>query len=165
MGVVRLAWSEEDKTAFLRTLFLENYRIMIKFATVFFSNPDIAEDATQETFLVAQMCIDKLILSPNPAGWLMNTLKNVIGDIYRKRKKLLENNVPLVDDMHSHDLQIHPRLMYKGIVSDDDLDLIIWIHCDGMTYKEAADKLGISKAAVGKRIQRAMERFRDGYKE
>ena len=150
----------EENAAFLDELILHNYSIMLEYADHFFNNRDVAEDAVQDTFLLAQIKIDELLNSPNPAGWLMNTLKNIIGDLYRRRKKVMELCTPLEDSLATTAFSINPRLEYEGIISRQELDLLFWIYCDGLSYKEVSDKLGIGLSACKKRIQRAKIRFR-----
>ena len=50
----------------------------------------------------------------------------------------------------------HPvNEMYAGLIDEETLSLLIWIYCEGTSYQEAADRLGISLNACKKRIQRA----------
>ena len=50
----------------------------------------------------------------------------------------------------------HPvNEMYAGLIDEETLSLLIWIYCEGTSYQEAADWLGISLNACKKRIQRA----------
>ena len=156
LGVGNIS-EDVDKNEFLEQLFLKHYAEMELFAAHFFRNPDIAQDVVQETFLIAQQKIDILILSPNPIGWLMLTLKNVIGDTYRKRKRLADISYPLemTDSLTADGINISLRAKYEGIIGKDELTLLIWIYCEDTTYEAAAGRLGIGLDAVKKRIQRA----------
>ena len=149
-----------DKALFLKQLFIDNYADMVNFANAFFSNIDIAEDAVQDTFVIAQKKIDDLIKSPNPEGWLMNTLKNVNGNIFKRQKRLVEMFVPLNDTNLGSDEVTNIQFEFDGIISGDELCLLFWIYCDGMSYQQAADILGINLSACKKRIQRAKMRFK-----
>ena len=154
----------DDKDKFLNQLVIDNYQNMVNFASAFFSNRDIAEDAVQETFVVALRKIDILMKSPNPAGWLMNTLKNINGDIYRQRKRLA-NIFTKLEDIHPSIESVNNfRFEYEGIIDKDELVLLFWIYCDGLSYQEAADILDISLDACKKRIQRAKLRFKQAIK-
>lgn len=68
----------------LHQLYVEHYSCLFRFARSYV-NQDLAEDLVQETFLIAQKRIDRVIGSENPKGWLINTLRNVIGNTYQKR--------------------------------------------------------------------------------
>ena len=69
----------------LRQLYIRHYNDLIRFARSFVKN-DLAEDLVQETFLIAQKRLDRVLSSKNPTGWLINTLKNVIGNTYQRRQ-------------------------------------------------------------------------------
>lgn len=57
-----------------------------------------AEDAIQETFVIACKRFDKLSSSPNPQGWIVNTLLNVIKKVQRARFRWGKRTVPIVDE-------------------------------------------------------------------
>ncbi|MDO4566692.1 MAG: sigma-70 family RNA polymerase sigma factor [Oscillospiraceae bacterium] len=157
--VIRIAIGKE-RDLFLERLFLDNYAGMESYARRFFRNPDIAQDVVQETFLVAQMKLDDVMQSPSPVGWLYNTLKNIIGDTYRKRRRLLDMCVSLNDTDAPVRDTVSVRTSYHGIIGKEELELLIWIYCEGLTYDDAAHRLGISLSACKKRVQRAKERMK-----
>lgn len=152
--------ASENEKAFFNNLYINNHSIMLKYARNFFNNREIAEDVVQNTFLVALENVDKVINSANPGGWLMNTLRNIIGDVYRSQKRLLDIYAQFDENLNATDFAADLRIEYKGIVGEEDLDLLFQVYCNGMTYQEAADKLGISISACKKRIQRAKIKFR-----
>ena len=82
----------------LHQLYVEHYSYLYRFARSFV-NPDLAEDLVQETFLIAQKRLDRVTGSENPTGWLINTLKNVIGNTYQKRQFIYTELSPdAIDD-------------------------------------------------------------------
>ena len=145
----------------LHQLYLENYSSLICFARSVMNNQDAAEDLVQETFLVAQCKLDAVRSSPNPHGWLMNTLKNIIGNFYKQQRFVAQalnaDNHP--DPASEHMLSINE--LYAGLISSEDLKLLVWIYCENVSRQEAADRLGISHAACRKRLQRAKQSFRE----
>lgn len=155
---------DESKSAFLERIFMENYSDMESFARRFFQNEDIAQDAVQETFLVAQIKIEQLIVSPEPRGWLFNALKNVCGNIYKQQKHLAAI-VPEEDYNAAEPMELSVLTEYQGAIPAEDLQLLIWIYCDEDTYADAAQRLGISLAACKKRIQRAKLKFKEALNE
>ena len=138
---------------------------MLRYAYAFFDNREVAEDVVQETFLVAQKRMDIVMASPNPGGWIMNTLKNIIGDVYRKRKRLLELQTTLEYKQVTSESIANPRLEYEGIIGQEDLNLLIRVYCEGVKYSEIAENLGISLSACKKRIQRAKMKFKQAMEE
>ena len=150
----------DSKKEFLEKLFLENYSYMEYYATRFFKNRDLAQDVVQETFLIAQTKIDQLMESASPKGWLFNTLKNVIGNTYKQQKRL-SDMVSIQDYDIPIDMEISVKSTYESMISNDDLQLLIWIYCDGWPYADVAKHLGIGLDACKKRIQRARIRFKN----
>lgn len=130
------------------------------YATRFFKNRDLAQDVVQETFLIAQTKIDQLMESASPKGWLFNTLKNVIGNTYKQQKRLADM-VSIQDYDIPIDMEISVKSTYESMISNDDLQLLIWIYCDGWPYADVAKHLGIGLDACKKRIQRARIRFKN----
>lgn len=47
------------------------------------SDPGRAEEAVQEAFAIAWSKWEDLFASPNPAGWLYNTVNNVVRNMIR----------------------------------------------------------------------------------
>lgn len=140
----------------LQELYVANYSKFFSFAKFAVSDPLMAEDLVQDTFVIALHRIDVLLASENPCGWLQNTLKNVIGNAYQKRR------IPTVDisaavGVHSDAHQFSVFDLYAGIIDDSSLRLLTWIYCDGICHQEAADRLGISVETCKKRTQRAKQ--------
>ena len=115
------------------------------------------KDLVQETFLIAQKRLDRVTSSENPTGWLINTLKNVIGNTYQKRQFIYTELSPdaIADEAGEYVHSIND--MYAGLIDDEALSLLIWIYCEDTSYQEAANRLGISLDSCKKRIQRAKQ--------
>ena len=109
----------------LHQLYVEHYSYLYRFARSFV-NPDLAEDLVQETFLIAQKRLDRVTSSENPTGWLINTLKNVIGNTYQKRQFIYTELSPdaIADEAGEYVHSIND--MYAGLIDDEALSLLIW---------------------------------------
>ncbi|MGI5971597.1 MAG: RNA polymerase sigma factor [Oscillospiraceae bacterium] len=57
----------------------------------------LAEEAVQDTFRIACAKADCFLASPNPKGWLLNTLKNVIRNTVRSRSSLSSLLVSIIE--------------------------------------------------------------------
>ena len=138
----------------LRQLYIKHYGYLIRFARSFVKN-DLAEDLVQETFLIAQKRLDRVLSSENPTGWLINTLKNVIGNTYQRRQFIYTKLIPetVIDESGEYVYSVND--MYAGLIGEEALSLLIWVYCEDISYPEAASRLGISLSACKKRIQRA----------
>ena len=62
---------------------------LFHYANIVLSNASLAEEAVQETFVIACTKQHALENSPNPEGWIMNTLKNVCRNIQKNRNYYL----------------------------------------------------------------------------
>lgn len=146
---------DNDKRAFLEQMIIDDYEDLKRFASRVVYNSDLAQDLVQETFLIAQNKIDDLMNSPSPRGWLFITLKNVVKNANRRQQVMLTALTSLTEYVGSQDMTISLALKYRGTIDEGSLKLLEWVYCDGWSYKEVADKLGISLPACKKRIYRA----------
>ena len=125
------------------------------------TNKDAAEDLVQETFLIAQCKLDAVLSSPNPHGWLMNTLKNVIGNYYKQQRFIAQHLIADSYPDSASEYTFSVNELYAGLVSPEELELLAWVYCENVSRQEAAERLGISPAACRKRLQRAKAALRD----
>ena len=63
---------------FIPSLYEEQCEKMLKFAYRMIGSIETAQDLVHETFMLALFNQDKLADHPNPGGWLMKTLRNLI---------------------------------------------------------------------------------------
>jgi len=145
----------------LHDLFVEHYTAMERLAFRLCSSRELAQDVVQETFLVAQTKLDVLAAHPDPRGWLYRTLRNVIGDMYRRQKRLsaLQDAVRHTQEPAARD-EPSVELLYGGAIPDDELELLRRFYCDGEPCAALAAELHITPEACRKRIQRAKRRLR-----
>ena len=69
----------------IKRLYLEMYSKLFDYAFSFLKNESLAEEAVQNTFQIACQKPEKVCNSPNPQGWLVITLKNVISNTVKSR--------------------------------------------------------------------------------
>ena len=150
-----------SKKKYIEQMYMENYDDMLRYASIALDNSDLAQDAVQESFLIAQARADKFMASPEPRGWLFNVLKNVIGNMYKQQKKLVSVNQAMTETRDHRELEPGFGTKYKGLISDEELQMLIGVYCCGCSYAEIAERLGITLSACKKRIQRARRRFEE----
>lgn len=124
----------------------------------------LSEEAVQETFRTVCGKPNDLMTSPNPKGWLVETLKNVIRNTQRKRATM-EKYIAAAESVDlerivSPDCDSNVDLMYSGLVSEEEFNLLKRVAIDGYTMLEAAEELDITVEACKKRVQRVKEKFR-----
>ena len=124
----------------------------------------MAEEAVQETFRIACQKPESLQESPNPKGWLVNTLKYTIRNIKHNQAtaqriltQYLESHIK--EDSFSEDT-ISLATLYSDIANTDDFKLLKEFAVDGRSHLEMANARGITVSACKKRVQRAKESLR-----
>ena len=152
--------TEDERRERFEALYREHFRAMYLAARRALPNGELAEDAVQSAFLVAWRKPEALFESPSPAGWLFKTLRNTVGDTLRALARLraltaegAEADAAVLDERDV-------LLEYESAENRAELRLLVRAFCFGESYADIAAELGISVAAVKKRIQRAKERLR-----
>lgn len=136
------------------------------YANAVLKDAGLAEEAVQETFLIACIKADTLMASSNRRGWLFLTLRNVCLHMQRSRRKILNNIMKLsfVEKTKNRDngelADIKPEFWYNDLTADKDYEILHKLAVDGYSIKELAAEYGISISACKQRISRAKQRFR-----
>ena len=146
---------------------------LLHFCIMYLRDEDMAKDAVQETFLKAYRKLDSFrgeasektwltkiavntCRSMYRTGWFRNVDRSVTVDMIAERPAPAD---PFDDDLTSALLNLPAKLREAA--------LLCWLQ--GLTQEEAADALGISRQAVGSRLNRARRKLRhamegdDGY--
>ena len=156
----------EKYLKFIETLYIKNASLLFNYANIILSNASLAEEAVQETFVIACIKQHALENSPNPEGWLMNTLKNVCRNIQKNRNYYLSRILSLNESVLGTTALESDNLWETNVqdfISKEDFMILKKIILDGYSYKDLAKELGISLEACRKRAQRAKQRFRKNY--
>jgi len=156
----------EKYLKFIETLYIKNASLLFNYANIISSNASLAEEAVQETFVIACIKQHALENSPNPEGWLMNTLKNVCRNIQKNRNYYLSRILSLNESVLGTTALESDNLWETNVqdfISKEDFMILKKIILDGYSYKDLAKELGISLEACKKRAQRAKQRFRKNY--
>ncbi|MBP1988884.1 RNA polymerase sigma factor [Paenibacillus eucommiae] len=166
-GGEKIALNNNQSRA-IKALYMEMYYLLLAYAQSPLSDRLLAEEAVQETFRIACAKADKLLSSPNPNGWLLITLKNVITNKVRSRayhnSKVFsslyfdENFIP--GDTHVPNVDF----MYSDLANSEDYKLLKMIVLDRYSMLEAAQEVGISVEACKKRVQRAKKKLKERLK-
>lgn len=150
----------DNQRCVIKALYLEMYFLLFSYAQNMLSDRSLAEEAVQDTFRIACAKADNLLYSPNPKGWLLNTLKYVIKNKTRCRAYLInsleldENIIPGDPDVLDIDF------MYSDLTNSEDYKLLKKIALDKYSMLEAATEMGISVEACKKRVQRAKKKLK-----
>lgn len=150
--------------AFIKKLYLQMYDFLLEYAKASLGSVSLAEEAVQDTFVIAWKKQDALSISDNPEGWLVNTLKNVISNTRKSQNsanQLLQAYLAVnrITDTEAES-QLPFEMLYQDLAETEELKLIREMAVDGCSYLEMAERRGISMEACRKRVQRAKEFLR-----
>lgn len=148
----------------IEAFYLEMYDMLFIYARNALDNESLAEEAIQETFRIVCTKPDDLLSSPNPKGWIINTLKFTIQNMKRSRDRA---NILLAQYIAAHgsnvafsEDRISLEATYENVAHSEEFQLVKEIAVEGKSHLEMACSRGISVAACKKRVQRAKEFLR-----
>lgn len=151
-----------DKNDIIEYYYKSEYNNLFRYAARILLNEGLAEDAVQDTFQIAMKRIDVFAASPNPVGWLYETLKNVLKHVQRDRQRHMKMMIPmdLVPEESMSVEEIMPKLstLYGD---DEEMKLLILFYGYGFKVRDLADVLGITESACKMRIRRARARKKE----
>ena len=153
-----------EQSARIEEIYLKMYAPLMAYAVNALGRQTTAEEAVQDVFRIACTKPEVLLTSPNPEGWLVNSLKYVVFNMRRaqaamarlvevgQRPEDLDTEGPAGDDLEL-------RLTVEESLSPEEFKLVRMV-AEGYSLLEAARELDISLAAVKKRLQRIRDKFR-----
>ena len=145
-------------------LYLQMYSMLFEYARSSLFSDTLAEEAVQDTFIIACQKPEALCESPNPEGWLVNTLKNVLSNTKRSqniaRRILLEYFATNTNEISTTNDSISLDIIYDNIADTEEFKLLKEIALDGLSYLEMAERRGITVGTCRKRVERAKKFLR-----
>ena len=154
---------DTEQRELIEQLFLEMYDKLLMYARYALPESSLAEEAVQETFQIACQKPESLQESPNPKGWLVNTLKNTIRNIKHNRanaERILAQYLHVPDDRTYSEDELNLSVLYEDIVDTEEFKMLKEFAIDGRSHLEMATARGITINACKKRLQRAKEKLR-----
>ena len=153
-----------DQLKSIEEFYLEMYDRFFLYAQNVLKNESLEEEAIQEAFRNVCTKPEDLLSSPNPKGWIINTLKYTMQNMRRSRARA---NVLLAQYLAAHsnsDAFSEDRssleVTYENVAHSEEFQLIKEMAVEGKSHLEMAQSRGISVAACKKRVQRAKEFLR-----
>jgi RNA polymerase sigma-70 factor (ECF subfamily) len=142
-------------------LYIENSPRMVKMATYLLGNQQIAEELVNEAFLILLYKKSQLVNHPNLAGWLSQTLKNLISDELKSAKHRLE--LPLNEDIDTTNDDIYEpplsELLPKGL-SQKEQEILILYYEKQLSYAQIASQMHLSILTCRTRLSRARAHYK-----
>lgn len=153
-----------DQRKRIEAFYLDMYDLLLIYARKSLDSESLAEEAIQETFRIVCTKPEALLSSPNPKGWIINTLKYTIQNMKRSREKA---NVLMTQYLAAHSCnvafsedRISLEVAYENVAHSEEFQLIREMAVEGKSHLEMARSRGISVDACKKRVQRAKEFLR-----
>jgi RNA polymerase sigma factor (sigma-70 family) len=149
----------------VRALYHEYGHLVYTVALRTLGRRDLAEDATQQTFVRAWQAADRLDVNRNIAPWLATIAKRVAIDIYRHEARRPASGFDEVSPDDPALVTLPPELGTTDAVwrvrraidelPPEEAAVVRMQHLDGMTHAEIAEKLDIPLGTVKSRSHRA----------
>jgi RNA polymerase sigma factor (sigma-70 family) len=158
------AFRRREESA-VRELYRAYGRLVYAVAHRVVGRHELAEEATQQTFVRAWQAADRIDVDRDPAPWLATIAKRVAIDIYRREARRPTRPigdvsaddralVSLPAEMHTLDAVWQVRRAIDAL-PQDEATIVRLQHLDGMTHNEISEKLGIAIGTVKSRSHRA----------
>lgn len=142
----------------IERLYLQMYPMLFEYARSSLANDALAEEAVQDTFIIACQKPEALCKSANPEGWLVKTLKNVISNTIRSQniaRRILLDYFAFTGQYSASGERVDLDVLYDDVAGTDEFQLLKEMALEGQSYLEMAKARGITVAACRKRMERA----------
>ena len=156
-----------EQDIFLEQLYREHFCELEVHAYGYLGKWDLAHIAAQDAFHTACIRIEVVMASPNPVGWMKNTVKNICRNMIRSQNRQLKLFLSLEELPPNAEPAspgaIHATDQLQEIIEDlspQEYNLLKEIVIDGVSYLDMAEKLGISMWACRKRVERIIKKIR-----
>lgn len=161
-----------------RALFEQHHRAIYRFLVAHGSDPSVAEDLVQETFLRAYRAIPRFRGDARVGSWLMRIALNCLYEVSRRgetaRRKIeqaqggdprpgwaIAGGATAGRQHEQRDLLL--RALAR--LDSDEASIVLLHDLQGYRYREIADSLQIAVGTVGSRLHRARSRLRRAIEE
>ena len=137
---------------------------LLRMCILYLHDEHLAKDAVQETFIKAYRNLDHFRSEASEKTWLTRIAINTCKNMYRSswfrhvdRSITMEHLMQQPAPESRADIHLTAEIM-RLPVKMREVALLCWLQ--GMTQEEAADTLGITRQAVGSRLNRARRKLR-----
>lgn len=172
-----IAASQRGEVGAFNQLVVSYQQIVYNVAYRMVSDPDLAADITQDTFISAFRAI-KRFRGGSFKAWLLRITSNACYDHYRRQKRRPTDSLEVIQEAPGHDdvlidcgdgpegLALRRELLeylQKGLAGlpEEQRLLVVLSDVQGMSYEEMAEVTGSSLGTVKSRLSRGRARMRE----
>ena len=155
---------DSQQRKWIGALYQEMFEKLMVLARLGMENESLAEEAVQETFRIACQKPEAICGSPNPRGWLVNTLRNTMRNLkssHANASRIMETymTAQLKESAVCED-RIDLNVLYVNVADTEEFRLLKEMAVEGRSHAEMARARGIEVSTCRKRVQRAKEMLR-----
>jgi RNA polymerase sigma-70 factor (ECF subfamily) len=131
------------------------------------NNVNLAEDLTQETFIIVLKNLPKFRGESDIGTWVFRIASNNCLRQIEKEKKIPKTDFPIhLKEEKQESIEPQIQLLYQFISELPETDrIIISLELEEMNQAEIADIVGLSKANVRVKIHRIKQKLTQKFKE
>ncbi len=153
----------------VRAVYRAYGRLVFSVALRTLGRRDLAEEATQQTFVQAWRAGDRLDPGRDPGPWLATIARRAAIDIYRRERRRrvealegLSPDDPAVTTLPPDIDRWHDRWQVRHAIDalvPDEREVVRLQHIEGLTHAKIAERLGVPVGTVKSRSHRAHRRL------
>lgn len=160
--------SKGDQGAF-NEIINRHHTAVYKFALYLVKDPLGAEDITQEVFFKLHQKGENFKPDSALKTFLLTITRNLCADFFRKNRLVMADESPeeVYDktpfkQLHIAELRKQIGEIYSSLPEKQQVALYLH-HEQGMSYKEAADAMGITTSSLNSLLSRGRKEFKDKF--
>ena len=143
--------------AWVKELYEANALKLYKVAFRRLGDKDEAENVVQEAFLLLLARFDTVRVHPNPSGWLMKVVQNLIRHSMDRNQKQSSHEISIEEQI----TQISaPPKQFFSLRTQREQDLLVWFYEEGLSYGEISARLKIPILTCRTQMFRAKQHYK-----
>ncbi len=153
-------------TSEFETLYIQCFPASMRLAISLLHEEDEARDAVHEVFLKLWESENRV---DNPSAYILRAVRNTCLSRIRKldvreKIKLKLMLEPPPDDFDYEQRNEEVKAAIERLLSSREQQVVEKVYTEGLSYKDAAENLGVSVAAINKNIVAALKKLRTHFK-
>ena len=150
--------------AWVKELYEANALKLYKVAFRRLGDKDEAENVVQEAFLLLLARFDTVRVHPNPSGWLMKVVQNLIRHSMDRNQKQSSHEISIEEQITQ--IRAPPKQFFSlrdilppGLTQREQ-DLLVWFYEEGLSYGEISARLKIPILTCRTQMFRAKQHYK-----